>query len=224
VLLYAAGAGNPLLAAGYLGIYALGLILPLLALSLFAPLGLRLLDRAKRHLRTFEVASGVLLAAMGLLFITGNEALVLRPLEGPAVADTAASAPAAPITCGAGIVASTSAPSPAAQVPAMLEFVADGCPICQHMAPVVAAAERDCSRHGVHVEQVDVATAEGRRRAAAHGVLGVPTFLFVDRDGREVARLVGQQPRELLIQSLEVLAGQKCEGFRPLPQAGSPGA
>ena len=106
----------------------------------------------------------------------------------------------------------------------MLEFVAAGCPVCQHMAPVVASAERDCSRHGVRVTQIDVATAEGRRTAAEYGVLGVPTFLFVDRDGREVARLVGQQPRETLIQSLEVLAGQKCDGFRPLPQAGSPGA
>jgi cytochrome c-type biogenesis protein len=224
VLLYAAGEKNPLLAAGYLGIYALGLTLPLLALSLFAPLGLRLLDRAKRHLRTFEVASGVLLATMGLLFITGNEALLLRPLDSPAVADRAAPAPAAPITCGVGIAPSPAAPSPAAQVPAMLEFVADGCPICQHMAPVVAAAERDCSRHGVHVKQIDVATAEGRRLAAEHGVLGVPTFLFIDRDGREVARLVGQQPRDILIQSLEVLAGQRCDGFRPLPEAGPPGA
>ena len=201
-----------------------------------APLGLRLLDRAKRHLRAFEVSSGALLAAMGLLFITGHESLVLRPFTGSSVAAVAPSpAPTtppavAPVTCGAGIA--TDAPSselasrataPGEPVPAMLEFVAADCPICRRMAPVVASAERDCSRHGVRFEQIDVATAAGRAKAAAHGVLGVPTFLFLGSDGGEIARLVGQQPREVLVQSLEVLAGQKCDGFHPLPPPASPG-
>jgi hypothetical protein len=53
--------------------------------------------------------------------------------------------------------------------------------------------------------------------AARRGVLGVPTFLFLDSAGSEVARLVGEQPPSMLIQSLEVLSGQKCDGFRPLP-------
>jgi thiol:disulfide interchange protein len=105
-------------------------------------------------------------------------------------------------------------------IPTMVEFVAAGCPICERMRPVVAAAERDCASHGVRVRQLDVATAAGRAAAAERSILGVPTFLFVDSAGKEVAHLVGQQPQEVLIQSLEVLAGQKCDGFRPLP--GSP--
>jgi hypothetical protein len=44
----------------------------------------------------------------------------------------------------------------------------------------------------------------------------VPTLLFLDTTGKEVARLLGQQPQKVLIQSLEVLAGQKCDGFRPI--------
>ena len=53
-------------------------------------------------------------------------------------------------------------------------------------------------------------------------MLGVPTFLFLARDGSEVARLVGQQPKELLVQSLEVLAGEKCDGFHELTKPGVP--
>jgi cytochrome c-type biogenesis protein len=106
----------------------------------------------------------------------------------------------------------------------MLEFVAAGCPICQRMAPVVAAAERTCSSHGVRVDAIDVATAAGRARASEHGVLGVPTFLFLDRNGSEVARLVGEQPPHTLIQSLEVLAGERCDGFHPLPSTGASGS
>ena len=106
----------------------------------------------------------------------------------------------------------------------MVEFVAAGCPICQRMRPVVAAAERGCSSHGIRVRQVDVSTPTGRTSAAERGVLGVPTFLFLDSTGKEVARLVGQQPQEVLIQSLEVLAGQKCDGFRPIPSSHAQGS
>jgi len=227
VLAFAGSSGSAGKAAAYLAIYALGLTLPLVAVSLVAPAALRLLDRAKRHLRVFELASGALLAAMGLLFVTGHESAMMDPWGTPAVATSVAPAPAssAPATCSAGVEQGapaarmlTSTSDEITQVPTMLEFVAAGCPICQRMTDVVAAAERDCSRHGVRVERVDVSTMVGREKASGHGVLGVPTFLFLDRAGTEIARLVGQQPREVLVQSLEVLAGQKCDGFRPLAQ------
>jgi cytochrome c-type biogenesis protein len=109
-------------------------------------------------------------------------------------------------------------------MPTMLEFVAAACPICQRMHSVVVAAERDCSQHGIRVRQVDVSTTVGREAAAKNGVLGVPTFLFLDGAGKEVARLVGEQPLPVLIQSLEVLAGEKCDGFSPMTIPPAPGS
>ncbi|HEX7596598.1 MAG TPA: hypothetical protein VF518_00195 [Polyangia bacterium] len=53
--------------------------------------------------------------------------------------------------------------------------------------------------HGIRVRQLDVSTSAGRAAAAERGVLGVPTFLFLDSTGKEIARLVGQQPQEVLI-------------------------
>ena len=245
VLAFAGSTGSPVKAAGYLGLYALGLTLPLMAISFAAPLALRLLDRAKRFLRVFEASAGALLAVLGLLFVTGHAGSLLPSLE-PKVAGAAPTSPAEPVasatcdttvsstepaTCGTGPSAETLASegpgfsSPSTwTMPTMLEFVAEGCPICQRMAPVVAAAEQHCSRHGVHIERLDVSTRQGRALANKHGVLGVPTFLFFEPDGREVARLVGQQPAEVLIQSLEVLAGQKCDGFRLLPPSSSAGS
>jgi cytochrome c-type biogenesis protein len=232
VLAFAGTAGSPTKAALYLGTSALGLTLPLVAVSLVAPVALRLLDRAKRHLHVFELASGTLLAAMGLLLITGHESLVMSPraaLAAPgAVASSITPAPV-PATCNAEFSPTPRPPegttiAASEGMPTMLEFVAAGCPICQRMHPVMAAAERDCSRHGIRVRQIDVSTAVGSEAAAQHGVLGVPTFLFLDGAGKEVARLVGEQPLPMLVQSLEVLAGEKCDGFRPItisPAAGS---
>jgi cytochrome c-type biogenesis protein len=242
VLAFASTSESSARAALYLATYAFGLTLPLMVVSLVAPVALRLLDRARRHLRKFEIASGTLLAAMGLLFITGNEAAILTPATASAnqvAAATTETPPTAPATCSAGDL---NPPRPAQRrevaerseagegllrfetIPTMVEFVSAGCPICQRMQPVVAAAERGCALHGIRVRQLDVATSAGRAAAAERGVLGVPTFLFLDSTGKEVARLVGQQPQEVLIQSLEVLAGEKCDGFRPISGTATAGS
>ncbi len=242
VLAFASTSQSSARAALYLATYAFGLTLPLMAVSLVAPVALRLLDRAKRHLRKFEIASGTLLAAMGLLFITGNEAAIMNPATASTnqlAAATTETPPAAPATCSAGDLKT---PRPAQRgevaehseageglprfetIPTMAEFVSAGCPICQRMQPVVAAAEHGCALHGIRVRQLDVSTPAGRTAAAERGVLGVPTFLFLDSAGKEVARLVGQQPQEVLIQSLEVLAGEKCDGYRPITGTATEGS
>jgi cytochrome c-type biogenesis protein len=217
-------------AALYLGVYSLGLALPLVAVATIAPVALRLLDRAKHYFRVFELTSGALLAAVGLLFITGHASVFVGTIATSATASPALSAsPSAPATCGAG-TDSPSAPAvahaqaPVEQTPTMIEFVSATCPICRRMAPVVAKAERDCSAHGVRIQQMDVAVPAGRETANRYGILGVPTFVFVDQQGTEVARLVGEQPEETLIQTLEVLAGQRCDGFHRLGEPPSPGS
>ncbi len=228
-LALAATANSTGKAALYLGVYSLGLALPLVAVAMVAPVALRLLDRAKRYFRVFEVTSGALLAAVGLLFITGHASVFAGTLTTSATASPAITAsPSAPATCGVGVdspgaPADLGAQAPVEQMPTMIEFVSATCPICHRMAPVVARAERDCSAHGVRIRQMDVTTPAGRDAANRYGILGVPTFVFVDQRGTEVARLVGEQPEETLIQTLEVLAGQRCDGFRRLDEPVSPG-
>lgn len=103
--------------------------------------------------------------------------------------------------------------------PALLEFVSRSCPVCQRMAPIVAAAEHDCAGRNVAVRRVDVSDPAGAALARQFGVRGVPTFVFLDGAGEELARLVGEQPLKSLTQSIEVLAGEKCDGFRTLRNA-----
>jgi cytochrome c-type biogenesis protein len=117
VLAFASTSESSARAALYLATYAFGLTLPLLVVSLVAPVALRLLDRAKRHLRKFEIASGTLLAAMGLLFITGNQAAIMNPATASANQVAAAAIetpPTAPATCSAGDL-NTPRPAPAGE-------------------------------------------------------------------------------------------------------------
>jgi cytochrome c-type biogenesis protein len=103
--------------------------------------------------------------------------------------------------------------------PRLVEFVSRSCPICQRMEPVLRVAENDCAGHGVSFVRIDVGEASGRRAADEHQVRGVPTFLLLDGEGAEVARLVGEVPIKVLRQSLEVVAGEKCDAFRPFAPA-----
>jgi cytochrome c-type biogenesis protein len=110
VLTYTASAGaSAARGALYLGVYAAGLALPLLATAAFAPFALRLLDRLKPHLRKLEVATGLLLVAAGAL-MASDRLMLLMPSLGPgpepsarvaAAATPASPAHAPPVVAGA---------------------------------------------------------------------------------------------------------------------------
>jgi len=232
--LTASTASNPLVGAGYLGLYAAGLALPLLAVAAAAPLLLRKLSGLHRFMAPLQRVTGLAFLLVGVLLVTDKVALLdptrygeaepqaLAPTS-PGVEDFEApqcGARGAPeATCGLPTEPAAQERSPMVfgERGALLVFTSKSCPICLRMAPVVAAAERDCAGSGVAVRRVQVDEPQGRALARQHGVLGVPTFVFVNPAEEEVARLVGEQPLAALEQSLQVLAGQRCEGFRAFP-------
>lgn len=243
VLTYTASStSEPAMGALYLGTYAAGLSVPMLLVAAAAPLALRWMERAKRHLRKFEVATGVLLAGLGVLLFTDSLGVLVpsaEVVEAPAAVVEAHPSPVTEAACTSGVsgegacalpeeevVPSTSGPSALARVerPTMLEFVSRSCPVCQRMEPVVALAEQHCAGEGVDVLRLDVGTAEGRQAAARHGIRGVPTFLFLDAAGQEVVRRVGEQSLTTLRQGLESIAGVRCAGLLPPGAAGFPPA
>jgi len=236
VLTYTASStSEPLLGALYLGTYAAGLSVPLLLVAAAAPVALRWMERMKRHLRKVEVATGVLLAGLGMLLFTDSLDLLVPSAEGGAapvavIERRASSSPtASEMACtseagGAGACALPEEGGPAfigssalarIERPTMVEFVSQSCPVCQRMAPTVSMAEQHCAGEGVDVLRLDVGTAAGRQAAAEYGIRGVPTFLFMDAAGREVARRVGEQSLASLQQGLESIAGVRCAGLFP---------
>jgi cytochrome c-type biogenesis protein len=247
VLTYAAAQSSSSLAgASYLFAYAAGLSLPLVAVAAMAPLALRWHRRLLPHLRKLEVATGVLLVGVGLLLNTDSLDLVI-PNSTPRLAtthgDTAQLAPSVASWSGnplepavsqsgsCGLSPETSTPpsnernaDPAVadglvgdSGPRLIEFINRACPVCQRMVPVLHAAERDCAGEGIEIIRVDVGDEAGLAASRRLRVRGVPTFVFLDGRGVEVARLVGEQPLQALEQSMAVLTGGRCDGFHALP-------
>lgn len=71
LLFYASAAHTATAGTVFLGAYSLGLGIPFLLSSLALSSFFQLFGKLKRHLRTFEVAAGILLVVMGILLFTG---------------------------------------------------------------------------------------------------------------------------------------------------------
>ncbi len=234
VLGYAASASSsPARGALLLGTYAAGLGAPLVAIAAVAPRALALLDRVKPHLRKIEVATGAVLVAFGALLATDRLSFLSSPSfggEGATAAAPAASTatPAAGESCkSTGTGSTCAAPLPASPAgdsldaalaaahapptgPPVVEIVTSHCPVCERMAPVVAAARQRCAGKHLAIEQRTIESAEGAALARSHAVRGVPTFLLLDGKGTEVSRLVGEQPLAALEQAMRDLTGGRC--------------
>lgn len=229
VLTYTASStANPWMGGLYLGVYALGLALPLLAAAAVAPVALGWIRRAQKHARRFELATGLALVAMGALLVTdqlGSLGASMTPAAAPVASSHDVPCASDATTCGMPAVATADAPNaaPLPESPVMVEFVSRTCTVCARMAPLVQSIDHACSGVGVGVHRVDVGSPSGRDLARRHGVVGVPTFVALDRGQRVRARLVGEQSRERLVEAMEDLAGAHCapDAHTPSPPSRS---
>lgn len=194
ILTYTAtNTSDPLVGAGWLFTYGLGFAVPLLITAAFAEAGVRMLRKVQPYLPRIEKAIGV-----ALLVVAGSMLWDAAPMLGAQRALVLADAR-----------------------PVMLELYAKDCPICKEMSPVVDHLTEQCDG-GVAVIKKDISQAENRGLVGQHRVLGVPTFVFLDAEGTEVARLVGRQSEDALRQALSVLRGEECAGVGPIPGKARP--
>lgn len=81
------------------------------------------------------------------------------------------------------------------------------------MKPLLERLSRQCDKKGVRVSQIDISEEANEQFIDDYQIRAVPTFLFLDENGVETARLVGRQSEETLRQALSVLRGEQCPGM-----------
>lgn len=83
-------------------------------------------------------------------------------------------------------------------LPVLVDFMADWCPGCRMMAPVLAQI---AAEHGERLRIVALNSDHNPQTAAAYGVLALPTLLLF-RAGEPVRSLVGARSKNQLMQAL----------------------
>ena len=203
VLTYTASHTSSLgMGALYLSVYGLGFAVPLIVTAAFAEAFTRLFKRMGPFMPRIEKAIGLL-----LLIVTGS-------LFWDATSSLQDNAPQV-----AAQKVESSGDTAEEVLPSMIEFYSDTCTICQKMKPIVSRLIKECDRKGIKIELIDISKPENRYLASEFRIVGVPTFLFLDENEVEVARLIGAQTADALKQAMAALRGESCPGLGPLPTA-----
>lgn len=89
--------------------------------------------------------------------------------------------------------------------PVLYEFYTDWCPSCKTMKPVVDGLKQEYEGT-VEFRLINTDTdPNAQALAAKYGISAVPTFVFLNADGSEAGRLLGEQPEDTMRQRLDAL-------------------
>lgn len=94
--------------------------------------------------------------------------------------------------------------------PCMLYFYTSSCPVCKQMAPVVDRLEQRYASH-LRIVRLNSDSRYEQRLAREYGVIGHPTFIFLDRSGEEGRRLMGAHTAETFEREIERIVARPKE-------------
>lgn len=192
ILTYTASkASDPLHGSILLTIFGIGFATPMIITSVFAGKALSFFKKNREFIKAFEKIIGII-----LIFISVSMILEVADYSMPGKLTTDVIKPK--------------------ELPVMLELYDKDCSICQAMVPVVEQLKKDCHLKFVDVRQIDISEPQYRYLTTELNIVGVPTFVFINMEGKETSRLIGYQTVESLKQSVAMIINKSCPDAKAL--------
>ncbi|MFN6569813.1 thioredoxin family protein [Dendronalium sp. ChiSLP03b] len=88
--------------------------------------------------------------------------------------------------------------------PSIVEFYANWCTVCQKMAPDIAQLEKQYADK-VNFVMLNVDNTKWLPEMLKYRVDGIPHFVFLAKNGENIAQAIGDQPRIVMANNLEAL-------------------
>ena len=98
--------------------------------------------------------------------------------------------------------------------PTLMEFYADWCTVCQSMSKDLAAIKSQFGQE-VNFSMLNVDNTKWLPEVTKYRIDGIPHFVFFDRQGKEIAQAVGDQPRRVLAAKLRDILDGKISPTSP---------
>lgn len=89
----------------------------------------------------------------------------------------------------------------------LLLFTSPTCSVCPQAKKTANMVLPDYYSEGLSLEKYNAFKGDGKMMSAKYYVSSVPTFLFLDKDGNELKRIVGAPSESSLRRTTETLLG-----------------
>lgn len=181
--------------------FALGIVVPFIALAIGGDLVQSKLNRLKKYLPKIEEATGYGLIVVGVLVLTQSSLPRVFTGENPPSQMTIKTEK------GENKVLAEIAPT----ANKLLFFHTSSCPICHAMEAFLPTIEKDCQNKDFQIVRINVELPENQAIAEKFKVHAVPTISLISADGREIAHSVGYQSESKLRQGINLLPMMTCQ-------------
>lgn len=190
--------------AGLMVSFAMGIVVPFIALTVGGDLVQSRLNQLKKYLPKIEEITGYALILVGFLVLTQSSLPSVFTNENPPSQMT--------LKTSSGENKTLAEVGPAANK--LLFFHTTTCPICHAMEAYLPAIEKDCQNKDFQIVRINVELPENQAIAEQFKVRAVPTISLLSADGKEIANSVGYQSEAKLRQGINMFPKIICSSAK----------
>jgi thioredoxin 1 len=81
-------------------------------------------------------------------------------------------------------------------LPKLWDFWATWCPPCKELKPTIEALATEYAGK-IEIKSIDI--DQNKEMSDKYGIQAVPTLVFLDKDGKELSRIVGAVPKDTIV-------------------------